>query len=252
VNLRLKSRPVCDSRGFTLLEMIIALTLVAMMAVSLWGVFRISVRSWQNGTRSIDSNQRYRTVLDLVKKQLASVYGLTIQVDLQEGGIPYPLFAGTETSLQCVSLNSLRFQQNPGLVMVSYDVVRDRRGNYSLVEREERFWGLDPGRESFFVGQDQQSTVIFENLVSCMFEYFDPGSAERPPQWLRDWNARELGSLPAAVSLAMVALDARGERYTRHLVIPIPAKPSDPQLNFENPFENRPRRFRDDDPRNTK
>ncbi len=238
--------------GFTLLEMIIALTLVAMMAVSLWGVFRISVRSWQDGTGSIDSNQRYRTVLDLVKKQLASIYGLTSPPDLQTGGAVYPLFAGGETSLQCISLNSLRFQSNPGLAMVSYDVIRDERGGYALVEREERFLGLEPEQEAFFRSSEPQATVIFENLVSFMFEYFDPGTSERPAQWLREWNARELGRLPSAVSMTMIAMDPRGERYSRHLVIPVLAGPYNPNLQFVNPFENRPRRYRDDDPRATK
>jgi prepilin-type N-terminal cleavage/methylation domain-containing protein len=239
-------------QGFTLLEMLIALTLVAMMAVSLWAVFRISIRSWQAGTESIDNNQRHRTILDLVQKQIASIYGLNAPVDLQTGTAPYPIFAGTETSLQCISLNSLRFQESPGLTMVSYDVVRDHRGNYSLVEREERYLGLDPSRESVFDRQDQGMTVIFDNLVSFTFEYFDPGFAERPSQWVRDWSAKDLGRLPAAVSLTMVALDARGERLSRHMVVPVLAKPYEMQRQFDNPFESRPRRFRDDDPRSVR
>ena len=94
--------------GFTLLEMIIAVTLVAMLAVSIWGVFRISIESWKRGTEYIDANQRHRTILDLVKKQMASTYGLIAPVDLRTGGARYPLFAGTESSLQFISLNAAR------------------------------------------------------------------------------------------------------------------------------------------------
>jgi prepilin-type N-terminal cleavage/methylation domain-containing protein len=227
-------------QGFTLLEMLIAVTLVAMLAVSLWGVFRVSIKSWQSGTQSIDSNQRHRTVLDLVKKQMASIYGLVPPVDPLTGGPVYPIFAGTATSMQCISLNSLRFQDVPGLAMVSYDVVRDQRGNYSLVEREAQYLGLDPGRESLFDREDERSTVIFDNLVNFAFEYFDPGSNDRPSQWVREWNAKELLRLPAAISMTMMSLDARGERFNRHMVVPIQAKPYDLRFGFINPFENRP------------
>lgn len=232
-----KCRTTRDDWGFTLIEMIVALTLVAMMAVSLWGVLRVGIRSWQNGTQSIDINQRHRTVLDLVKKQIASIYGLVPPVDPLVGGAAYPIFAGNETSMQCISLNSLRFQEVPGLAMVSYDVVRDQRGNYALVEREAQYLGAYPGAESFSARADERSIVIFDNLVNFAFEYFDPGSSDRPSRWVREWNAKELLRLPAAVSMTMISVDARGKQFSRHMVIPIQAKPYDPRTAFVNPFE---------------
>ena len=105
---------IAAETGFTLLEMVVSVTLVAMMAVSLWGAFRISLASWARGTQSIDENQRSRTVLDVVRKQMASAYGLTAPVDPLSPGVIYPIFEGTERSLRFVSLNSLRFQDSPG------------------------------------------------------------------------------------------------------------------------------------------
>jgi len=230
--------------GFTLLEMIIAVTLVAMLAVTIWGVFRVSIESWKRGTEYIDANQRHRTILDLVKKQMASTYGLIAPVDPQAGGASYPLFAGTDASLQFISLTSLRFYENPGLTMVSYDVLPDDRGNYALVEREEQYMGLDPDPETFFDRTEARAIEIFDNLVSLMFEYFDPGDSQRPPQWLREWNAKEIGRLPTAISMTMISLDKEGRRFSRHLVVPIMAKPYDPRLRFVNPFEQRRRRIR--------
>ena len=240
------------SSGFTLLELIIALTLVALMAVGLWGAFRISVRSWTRGTEFIDTNQRTRTILDLVKKQLASTYGLFAPSDSRPGSVLAPVFAGAETSMQFLSLNSLRFQDNPGLTMVSYDLANDRAGRFSLVEREARYLGLDPGRETSLDIRDEQVTTIFQDLESFSFEYFDPGVQDQPARWVREWNSRELLRLPGAVSLTMVARDSRGGLLSRHLVVPILAKPYDSRSTFVNPFENRPapRRLNEDDPRN--
>ncbi len=229
--------------GFTLLETVIAVTLVAMMAVGLWSAFRVSLVSWKRGTDSVDANQRHRSIVDLVKKQMASIYAVIAPIDLQAGGTVYPVFAGTDSRVQFISLNSLRFYEHPGLTMVSYDVEQDRTGAYSLVEREAQYVGLEPGRESFFDRDITQPFVVFENLTSFTFEYFDPGGSDRPARWVTDWDAKEMTELPAAISMTMISQDASGETISRHLVVPVMSQPSDPRLNFVNPFESRPRRL---------
>jgi prepilin-type N-terminal cleavage/methylation domain-containing protein len=231
-------------KGFTLIETVIAVTLVAMMAVGLWSAFRVSLSSWKRGTDSIDANQRHRSTVDLVKKQMASIYAVIAPIDLQAGGTVYPLFAGTESGVQFVSLNSLRFYEHPGLTMVSYDVEQDKTGAYRLVEREAQYLGLEPGRESFFDRNTGEPFVVFENLTSFTFEYFDPGDSDRPARWVTEWDAKEMTELPAAISMTMVSQDAKGETLSRHLVVPIMSEPYDPRLNFVNPFESRPRRLR--------
>ena len=68
-------------QGFTLLEMMVAITLVVLMAVGIWSVFRTSLRTWSRGTETIDASQRQRNIQDMVRKQLASAYPLTAQPD---------------------------------------------------------------------------------------------------------------------------------------------------------------------------
>jgi len=235
-------RPVSNTsdRGFTLIETVIAVTLVAMMAVGLWSAFRVSLASWKRGTDSVDANQRHRSIVDLVKKQMASIYAVIAPIDLQAGGTVYPVFAGTDSSVQFISLNSLRFYEHPGLTMVSYNVEQDRSGAYSLVEREAQYVGLEPGRESFFDREVTQPFVIFENLTSFTFEYFDPGDSDRPARWVTEWDAKETTELPAAISMTMISQDASGETISRHLVVPVMSQAYDPRLNFVNPFESRP------------
>jgi len=226
--------------GFTLLEMLIAVTIVAVMAVALWAVFRISVDSWAKGTQFIDANQRQRSTFDLVKKQVASTFGAIAPIDLQTGGAIYPIFFGSETSVQFISLNSLRFQDSPGLTMVSYDLVRDPRGDQMLVEHEQQYLGLDPIRDTIFDRRDDRATTLFDNLTEFTFEYFDPGTVDRPSQWVRSWDARDIGQMPVAISMTMIVRDSKGGLLNRQLVIPIPAKPNDPRLSFNNPFNARP------------
>lgn len=228
---------VKSKAGFTILEMLVAVTLVAIMAVALWAVFRISIRSWSRGTESMDANQRHRSILNLVRKQMASAYGLFAINDLQPAMPGTLVFSGTENSLQFISLNSLRFQESPGLTLVSYEVDQEAGGEYALVEKEARYLGRMPAEGVSF--DESRVVTIFGNLSSCLFEYFDPGNAESASQWVREWDAQTLGRLPVAVSFTMMSRDSMGNMLNRHMVVPVKAKPYDWRVNFINPFGGR-------------
>ncbi len=237
------------AEGFTLVEMMVAVTLVALMALALWSVLRISVTSWKRGTEEIDANQRHRATMDLVQKQIASMYPLVPPLDLQAGTGVAPVFTGTEAGMQFISLCPLRFRDHPGLALVSYEVVRSDSGSYSLVERETRYLGGNPATQTNENPEGEPADVIFDGLESLTFEYCDPGTAELPLQWVRDWDATDQGRLPSAISMTMVSLDTRGNRQIRQMVIPITALPASTQQNFMDPFLEQRRRLGADDPR---
>lgn len=245
--------------GFTLLEMMVAVTLVAMMAAGIWSVFRTSLRAWSRGTETIDASQRQRNVLDMVRKQLASAYPLTPPPDEATPVSVNPIFRGTETGLSFVSLNSLRFLDSPGLTLVHYEVAQDERGGVALVEREERYLGRIPDSESETASA--VTTPLFDNLAQCYFEYRSDEDGEEP--WVREWDAAERGQLPAAVAVNMASVEADGSTRNRHMIVPIHATKTamptnilqfpggrrapargmgtNPELNIDGRFEGGPR-----------
>jgi prepilin-type N-terminal cleavage/methylation domain-containing protein len=232
-----KKRPIKAEKGFSLLEMVIAVTLVALMAVAMWAVFRISIRSWSRGSEFIDANQRHRSIMDLVRKQMASTYGLFAQEDPLQSMASTLVFSGTSSSLHFVSLNSLRFMESPGLTLVAYEVVQDSGGDFSLVETEARYLGQNSNWEA--AASQSGPISIFNNLSSCTFEYLDPGNEENPAQWVREWNGEELRRLPGAISVSMVSHDPKGAPLSRQMVVPLQAEANDLRMNFINPFGNR-------------
>ncbi len=77
-------------RGFTLLELLISLTILSVIVVIVFGALRIGSRAWEKGERELASRQRQRIVLDLVKRQMASmcvseVWGRDQQLVLLKG-----------------------------------------------------------------------------------------------------------------------------------------------------------------------
>jgi prepilin-type N-terminal cleavage/methylation domain-containing protein len=234
--------------GFTLLEVLVAVTLVAMLAVGLYAILRIGIRSWSRGAEAVDANQRHRTVMDLVRKQIASAYPLYTSPDqLQQEGttVSHPIFAGTDIGFSFVSENALQFWASPGLTYVTYELVQGSDGMNSLVEKETPYTrqltldnttGLTIATTLSDTTSLYRETPLFDNLTSCTFEYLDPGttstgatststtSTSSTPQWVTSWDVQDKKSLPTAVSITMVARNSQGVSINRNIVVPIKAE----------------------------
>jgi prepilin-type N-terminal cleavage/methylation domain-containing protein len=216
-----KNHDIHRESGFTLLEVLIAITLLAMIAVGIWTVLNISIQSWTRGTDAIDINQRHRSMLAMAQKQIASIYPLFAAVSTEPKSRPALIFYGTGNRVRFVSLNSLQFSDNAGLILVSYETDHDADGNTFLAEKETRYFGQSPD-ESALSGS--KSVSIFDNLLNCTFEYYDPGDEEHPAQWVSEWDAGTLNQLPAAIRMTMIAQDSQVGTLNRQMIIPLHAQ----------------------------
>jgi prepilin-type N-terminal cleavage/methylation domain-containing protein len=249
--------------GFTMLEVLIAVTLVAMLSIGLYAVLRISLRVWSRGTEYTDANQRNRSVMDLMRKQIASAYPLNTSPDQQQqGAAAHPIFNGDDTGFSFVSLDALQFNSSPGLTFVSYEIAQDSNGMYSLIEKETPYTrqltvetGSTIGLSDSIAVEDNadqfQEITIFDNLTNCTFEYLDPGTSDTTgtttgtgtttttgttgttastttatPQWVTEWVGQDKMRLPLAVRITMVNLDAQGRSTERSIVTAIKAEPA--------------------------
>jgi len=217
-----KRRTIQSEKGFTLIETMVAVTLVAMMAVGMWLVFRTGIMSWSRGTQYIDAGQRERILNDMVRKQMASAFPLAAPLDPAIQSATYPLFRGTETMMEFVSLNSLRFQDSPGLTLVQYELSPEDEGSgYRLVERERPY----VGQASSSVDDTGvfSSVPIFGNISNCYFEYKNPAPDEFEETWVREWDAAQERRLPSAIAMTFELPDANGEMRGQQIIVPIQA-----------------------------
>lgn len=230
--------------GFTLLELIVALTLVALMAVALWAVFSIGLRSWSTGTARIEAAGRHRYVMDTTRKQIASAYPVPATATTADSGQPAapqgalapqgasaPLFFGSRDGLVFVSLNSRRFFESPGLTLAAYRAVPDEEGTLALVAGERPYTGGEIDPEA-----PPEGNPLFEGLAECVFEYFDPGAEPGTARWVPEWDGSAAGTLPAAVRLTLVSPDSGSGRLERQTVIPIRARDTITASVALNPF----------------
>jgi prepilin-type N-terminal cleavage/methylation domain-containing protein len=230
--MTLSTKHHLHEKGFTLLEVMVSVTLIAVMAVGIWELLRISLHSWTRGTGFIDASQAQRSILDSIKKQMASAYPLYSPEDVQQAGSRFPMFVGDESSLQFISLNSLQFIESPGLTFVYYEITEDSDGGYSLIERETPYTGQLPDEATI---DESRALPVFQNLTECSFEYFTKGDANNntTAEWVTEWDASTELLLPAAVAVNMVSSDSQGNLISRRIVAPIATIPIDPRTGIQ-------------------
>src|SRR5690348_9183538 len=60
-----------SQRGFTLVELLVALSLMALISIALFGGMRFGMRAWETGTQRIDQATRIELVQSLLRRQLS-------------------------------------------------------------------------------------------------------------------------------------------------------------------------------------
>jgi len=185
------------ARGFTLVELVISMTLMALVAVGLSGVLVIGARSASSAERKTEQARRYRTATELIVRQLRSTTGLRLPEDANEErgeGEDVAYFVGKSDRLSFITA-APQTPENTGLAVVDF-----------WVEDEQLMMSESP---YFLLASEGQIGAEFEQLTfaatllydveSVSFEY-QRSDLERET-WADSWDASEEDALPVAVRI---------------------------------------------------
>lgn len=80
-NSRLKTEnlELPGEAGFTLLELLISMTILALIFAGALGAIQVGNKSWETGEQRAEANQRTRTLVDSLARALTMVYPLRIK-----------------------------------------------------------------------------------------------------------------------------------------------------------------------------
>ncbi|MCH7803359.1 MAG: type II secretion system protein [Acidobacteria bacterium] len=219
-------RPLSASSGFTLLEVIIAFTILGLMSGLIFSSFRMSLNSYEKSQERLDVEARKRVLQDLIKRQIGSLFPVRPSasfLDLQAADAQQtqqtrvfaqmPLFSGTSEAVTFATVAPLMLQENPGLTIVHYGLAQDEWGNTYLGAAEASYMGL----ESFMSMLDPPTRTplaLIEDIVDLSFQYygFDPQSQSY--DWFDSWNGEELLAIPLAIRI---------DYDENHILVPINA-----------------------------
>ena len=171
-----------NSRGFTLVELMIALVLMAVIAALLYGSLSLAARSWDGGEAKMQQVGDLRTTQTYLRSQLSSAYP---QRMLKIAEFPL-LFTGERDEMRYAAALPPRVAEG-GVYYFRLTVVRD--GNRSLLVQERMIPDVNALEVPEF--RDADRSILAEGVAEVRIAYFGrpAGSADAvPPSWLEHWD----------------------------------------------------------------
>jgi general secretion pathway protein J len=191
------SRPVRGERGFTLVELLIALAIVGALVAIAFGGLRVAVTSWRQGEDRAEAHQHVRSVALTLARAVSAAYPYRASRSLAPE--PVVLFAGTETRLEFVT----QAPPFPAAIPIAFTAVVlsfDDGNEPGLVVRQRAL----PNREPF-----GEATIVYRDpsVTTLKLAYLDEGG-----NWKDAWDGTEANATPRAVKVTVAtSLNGRTE-----------------------------------------
>jgi Type II secretion system (T2SS), protein J/Prokaryotic N-terminal methylation motif len=201
--MKLRHHNNSASAGFTLLEVVLAFTLFALLGAILYGAFAVSQRAVEKTRVVFEGNQKFRSVVDLLGSYIRSSH--PYRASPQD---PDVFYTGEETQLEFVSAFSVA-QGGRGMAKIRI-YAEGGQGDSEVIKLEEQV----PVR----IQQDDQppaisNIVVLRDRVSGFhLSYLDP--QDEPERWRERWDQEVRKGLPRAVRLTYRNENGREIQWT--------------------------------------
>jgi len=177
------SRRHSPQTGFTLLELLIAMTLLGMILVLLFGGLRLGVRSWDASQRQVDTLNSVRSVENFLRREMSLAYPYLWK------GTPGQrvAFLGERNKLSFVAQLPSRVGGG-GLHAISVEL--EQRGkvrrivwrNLPVGSRMQDFTALAETPEMVLVASE------LEGVEDIWLTYFGQENETAAPRWMDRWE----------------------------------------------------------------
>jgi general secretion pathway protein J len=184
--------------GFTLLELLIAMTLMSLVLVLLYGGLRLTTRGWESGEESAEKLNEISLVHDFIRRQLQQ--SLTVfRDDPNQGRIV--VFAGESARISVVA-PMLSYLGLGGLYVIELNV----SGTEGAGQLHMRWYPYRPSAQDS--GNEGGETILLEGISDLRWAYFGFEQNEQIPQWHDRWQDSERRPI-----LVRLSLKWRGEPW---------------------------------------
>jgi general secretion pathway protein J len=212
------------ARGFTLVEMLIALSLIGIITLLLFSGLRLGTRSWEAVNRVSERVADLRIARQWIERSLRQAQAIAVRFD----GIERPVFAGNAESLEWVAPLSAHVGI-PGLYILRL-ALEDAGDAPRLVltrwllhpevlegEQDTPVW--EPLMETFgapaelgpfdldLAGGTYGRTVLLPQVALFELAYLGQPVAGLEPEWTEEWVEQQ--QLPIAISLNLMTPEQR-------------------------------------------
>jgi general secretion pathway protein J len=202
--------------GFTLIEVMISFTILGLILLIVFGVFRLGLSAWEKGESIQEEYQQVRIISQLISRQVKSIVPYKIKTPKAEGD--YLAFQGEANSLKFVSALPLRGGRPEGLVYVMYEYKEGGEEGGRFVFYEQRVLNKDLMEEN---PKEEQAVPLLEGISEMHFEYYqeeDPDKGQAGG-WLTEWDAKEKRELPRALRMTLIHTGGKGQKEESPIIL---------------------------------
>jgi len=169
--------------GFTLVELLVALTLFALMSVLMFGGLRFGLRAWESGSERIDEAAQVELVQSLLRRGLSQARLPWLLVPEDEDRDTLSAFTGTPDAMRFVA--PLPSHSGVGGLAVFQLSERQNGEGASLALAWKIFRPDDFDSAAFDAGEER---FLLEDIASIELAYYGRFDANLPPDWLDQWD----------------------------------------------------------------
>ena len=190
-------------RGFTLLEMLVAISVLTVLVSLVYGMLRMGSRSWESSATRIEANETMRIGWTFVQRALNNAQTVPTKIPDSEG----IHFIGGGDALEFVT-DLPAYLGTGGLHAVGLGVEDDPDGEHKLLVLYRIPLG-DYEASSEGEPEQLQQAVLAENVEELIIEYYGVDSREDSDReqaaWTTEWQYQK--SLPILVKLLVTLAD---------------------------------------------
>ncbi|MFZ5569118.1 MAG: hypothetical protein ACOZF0_01845 [Thermodesulfobacteriota bacterium] len=199
--------------GFTLLELLLSMAITAIIIGLIFGIFRVGLRAWERGERDIERQQRLRVVLELMKKQIASLAPLEV---LRSSEKP-AAFEGHEQRMSMISKLALDPRNRFGDVYSQYIVEETSQGAELFLIEEKAPTAAAPVDVDATAPETGRRRLL-AGMHSILFQFLKPPDTQNIYDWQPQWDPAAEEGLPQAVK---ISIQDRADDFPIVTVIPV-------------------------------
>ena len=184
------------AEGFTLVELLVAITLVALITTVLFGGLRFGTRAASAVATRIDRSSEIAGVYDFMQSELTDARLLPSSSDTTQ---PPASFDGQPDAISFVTIPPAYLALG-GFHMLHVTIEGTGQARRLIVS-----WQLLPRGSLPTEATTLQPSILLDKVAAVEFGYFGVAEANRPAEWQDHWTER--ADLPQLIRLRIALAD---------------------------------------------
>lgn len=200
-----------NHRGFTLLELVISITLISILVLVLSMSLRTGIRAWARGKAENEKLLTLTAVESLLGRQLRAA----VRTGEEMGNMIY--FSGTDHELSFVTTHMPMGSFLGGMCLVVYRFDESEKALIYAQKIVTRKDDIDESLPSDFKEEKNSPWLVSKvpGISSLEFAYTDDEESLTPESWKRSWEKDKLIPIKMALSISISSKENNQEKNWR-------------------------------------